>query len=354
MRAFDVDENKIAIQEVDGPAELPRRVHWIGAVSFEDRCSASLLSLTRERGIALVGATILDYPTTVYGDTGEGVRRRNLEQLKGLCDISSVKPEVQIIHPYRSAELTALLRSKEHEHSGPGGASAILVDLTCLTKVHKIVCAKWAHGARHDCSTFICHTKPEAYLVPASLGETTRKWRDILLAPISDAHEQTGVEGSATGDWVDEHEFGVLLLGHDAARTRAALAHLEPDQCLVLVSSFGDGMEKEAVVSRTEHADLLERVRIGQLPGWSVQHVNMLPVDNVMTVTRDWSASVGHGRRVLFPFGPGPLVFGATLGLLNDRASASWFVYPVPESYPADYSRGVGSTTWWSVRRTGN
>ena len=321
--------------------------HWIGAVSFEDRGVSSLRRLDHSAAVAVSTATLVEYPTKLDGSDGEELRRAQRSAIRSICDADSIQQSSEIVHPYRSADLLGVLNRVS------GSREPVVVDITCLTKVHKITVARWAYQWSSELDIFLSYSKPERYLKPASLGTTTQKWRDVVLAPMADSRYESSSDADEALD--GEGDYGLLLLGHEGARTRAAMSYLELGPSLVIHTAEPGATEPvaEDVVARTEHAMLLAEIERGERLGWRVASCGVYDVNELLGLVRDWSDQLDGGRRVLLPYGPGPSIVAGTLGLLDSAPGSCWFLYPVPVSYDVNYSVVTAEVRWWKVRREG-
>jgi hypothetical protein len=313
---------------------------WVAALSFEERCIASLERLI-DAGAAPSFGLLLQYPTEVRPANRDRIRRhRNYERLERLC-AQGAFPEgfLEIeVDPYsfRSAQ-----RAVGHALDQTQ-ASSVVLDVSCLTKIHAIALADPA--VLSDRVVWeMAYTVPETYGHLESSTRSGTGWRDVLFLPIG------ATEGLAN----DSHARGIVLTGHEGDRLVVALAETEPYGGAIVTSSVErrPDLRRESV----RRNDKITRLLIGRSKArWSHVFVDVRdPASLAKVVQEQIEAAISESAPVLlFPFGPKPFVALTAMQLTTTRELQAWFVYPVPVSYDVDYSYGVGRTTWYSSSRS--
>lgn len=325
----------------DTPTEAgDRTVLWIGALSFEERCTASLARLLKVSQPP-AAAVLFDYPTVVYpASQDRDRRRRNRKLLEDACGRASpaVPLNVMTVEPYSYRAAQRAVR-KQIDALQP---DQVVLDLSCLTKIHVIALTHPAIFASNR-DWELAYTMPETYGHLETSKDTGGGWRDVLVLPVGEPLEILN----------ESEARGVVLAGHEGDRLIIALSELEPASG-VIVSARADG--RPDLRSRTEHRNLLmTQLLTSRGPGrWATEAVSVRDPRSLAEVVE---SQVSHARAAgapafLYPFGPKPFVALTAMQLASAAELASWFVYPIPNSYDVDYSYGVGPVTWYSKRAT--
>ncbi len=320
--------------------EVAEPVVWVGAVSFEERCLGSLRMLA-EMGITVCQSVVLDYPTHAEPRNVDITRRQgNRKVITELLDSLSATEDRPLlaVHPYRPSSLRAALRRVDGYLDGCGERTTTIIDVTCLTKVHALACALWVARRDPRRRVIIAYSQPAQYGTPARHQARVGKWADVVLAPIV---LNPGVYAEGAN--------GLVLLGHEGHRLTLALSQLLPEEALIMLWKSTE-REELGIVTRTANGKLLAQVERGERSGWSLQEYDYSGLGELQsTVSRFVQSSVTAGRRVvLYPFGPKPLVFTASVTAIKIHPEAVWYCYPVPKSYDVDYTVGIGRTRWLS------
>ena len=318
---------------------------FIGALSFERRCIGALLAYLAEHD-RVGDAILLDYA----GDATPGadaLERRNAhyDAISRACAERNVRAIRTRVSPYAMTPLRDIVRSASVT------ANRVVVDITCMTRPHVLSVA--ATVTEFD-SWLVGYTRAVGY---GNLGaaDANGGWRDTLVLPL---HEDATLRNEGVA-------LGLVLLGHEPARTGLALDELEPGAGIVVSSLDQARPDLQRVALRT-HGPLLnylERLRMpgprGALlhnyidrEGWDEAIVRLDALaDDAEAIARPLIAAARavQGPIVLYPFGPKITCFVFGRILATAYREASWAVYPIPRSHPLDYSSGVGLTEWYSA-----
>ena len=138
---------------------LSRRVHWLGAISFEDRAIGSLSRIQQSRTIELTGVTLVDYPA-IEDEGIESARSATREAMLEIATSKQIDSECLGVHPYRMGGLLSILRAIEEACVDEDDDVGVAVDITCLTKIHKIAVAKWIADRSEPRNVLLCYSKP--------------------------------------------------------------------------------------------------------------------------------------------------------------------------------------------------
>ena len=326
----------------DGP-DVPE-VTWIGASSFEERCVGSLRALDK-MGRDVVKTVGLHYPTRVTPrDADVQKRGRNKRAIERLLKTHSAKGiEWMTVDPYVPSSLNRLFAEAEIAQS----AQPVVIDITCLTKVHALALAAWL--ARNDSpEVFLAYTLPEQYGTPAAHTRDGGRWIGVALAPMLAGAIPSGDYGN---DIFSEGVNGILLLGHERGRLALALSQCEPERALVVLAR-NQRHKRLKIVARAANTDLIPS-RDSDTAGW--RHIEIdcdLPINLRAPIERFMEdCSKDRRRLVLYPFGPKPLILQTALTTVGLLGSLVWYCYPIPHSYDVDYTLGCSSTLFFRVKR---
>jgi hypothetical protein len=318
-----------------------RPVVWLGAVSFEERCTGALQVLIQAE-TRIADAVIVDYPT--YAEPRQvdsGKRRKHRTDIVSMIRSSSRGPidDPLTIHPYRLSPFRRALRKAEWLASEKHDA-IVVVDTTCITKAHAISLAAWlAKGVGAGTEVLLAYTSPGQYGTPARHSSRTGKWVETVLAPCE-----------LRPDVFFEEANGIVLLGHEGPRLELALAQLTPiDALFVLATTPGE--EELEIVARTSNARIVGRIERKERAGWEVRRINGSDVEALQQLVEPFvERSIARKRRVvLYPFGPKPLVLAASIIAIGRHPGGVWYCYPVPRAYDVDYTIGTGATHWFDL-----
>jgi hypothetical protein len=314
---------------------------WVGAVSFEERCLGSLRFLENAAVKRLVGAVAVDYPTRVEpAQPAEKIRQLHRTEMRSLVrglSGANIDLDTEASHPYRLSTFRRTL-GKALRIAETNKANGLIIDMTCITKVHTLALAVWLSELQGTLPLVtIAYTLPEQYGSPSKHSPRGGRWVETVLAPcILDPRR------------FSEEADGIVLLGHEGSRLMVALSQLEPREALVLLWRTSKREDLE-IVCRTQNAKLLAAIDRGERPGWMFREMNYAALGEMETAIRPFVAStVRAGRRiVLYPFGPKPMILLASSIAIQMGRGAVWYCYPIPRSYDAAYSLGCGPTRWF-------
>jgi len=315
-------------------AESSTHSLWLGALSFEERCVGSLVQLSREN-IKISQGIIVSYQTQVR-PTEEAERRRkaNWAVIKAEAGRVFANPIQELQLPaYGFPQFQELVEGSVSR----SGADLIIIDITCITKIHALALAASLAKTSNAASWMLGYTAPENYSTMAVAPGRTPGWRDIIIAPLSETALLFNESSSR----------GILLPGHEADRLIVALAEIEPAGGLIAIADSKGRPDLRLVTERRNQKVIsqLMRMRASNRSKHVVRITGLKEMGQLarheIQKAKDRSAPV-----ILFPYGPKPLIFVSALQLSLSYAEASWFVYPIPSSYDVAYSEGVHETSW--------
>lgn len=325
----------------DSPSELlvTKKIFWVGAVSFEPRCTGSISSLL-ESGFEIASAIAFDYPTKLSPkNSGEQRRAGNRLQFKQLLGSSlGFRP----INAYRYAEFIGELYriSREMDRIFDQEAVQLVVDITCLTKVHTLALAYWLLSRGEGRSVCLAYSQPEYYGNPSKNIWGKGKWHGTTLVRLD-------LESTETY----EATHAIILMGHEGDRLRLALSEIEPSNALIIKAIPKDPKSDLLTVSDVQNSWLFLEMKEGIRQGFSKEVVQTRDLPRLISLTTQYCkhAKQEKARIVLCPFGPKPFVFCAGYACLSEYRSNVWLSYPRPVSYDPDYSEGYNYTLWFST-----
>ena len=308
-----------------------KRLAWIGTASFERRCVGSVELLLNE-GYPISRSTAFDYPTKLNPqNAGEQRRAANKSHLNRLLGDSLTWRQ---INPYRYAEFVGEL---DRLYADLGPEFHIIIDITCLTKIHTLACAYWLLERRDVTNVIIAYSQPEYYGNPSRSIWGKGRWQSPVVVRL-DLNSTELYTSTST----------IVLVGHEGDRLRLALSELEPATGVVIKSLPRRPDSPLLTVSDVQNAWLYSEINEGLRPGFSVQSFGMKELEGLCAVVRNHceSAKRKRARVVLCPFGPKLFIFATGLQALSTYPENIWLSYPRPFSYDPDYSEGYKYTLW--------
>jgi hypothetical protein len=307
---------------------------WVGAVSFEDRCTRSLKVL-HQASVKLSHVCALNYKTTAYpADQDREKRKGNLSDLRSLARAAKAAWKPLSVEEYSYYSVRDVLgRFLFQAESG----STIVIDITCLTKIHTIAIAALLPLIKSD--VVIAYTSPDNYPHP---GERKLAWKDIIIGPI-------GGTGSLRNE---QYSRGIILTGLESARLIVSLSEIEPSGGIVVLT-LNEKRPDLTVENMRKNQRIVSQLTSGPNPGWKVGRADIRNHDALkgLVCSEICEAEKHNAPMFLFPFGPKSFVFYAALILAERYDQSAWFVYPIPAFYEVGYTEGSASTSWLKLLR---
>lgn len=308
---------------------------WIGALSFEERCTASLDRLI-DLGLPPSSALLFDYPTDVRPVAQDRERRRrNHDRIEAARRCAGDNLDLDFVeldpYSYRAAQ-RAVRRALESARP-----EKVVLDVSCLTKIHTVALADPKVFAA-DTFWELGYTVPETYGHLGTSASSGTGWRDVLVLPVGDARELRN----------ETQARGIILAGHEGDRLVVALSEMEPVAGLI-VTARSEGRPDLQRESARRNASVV-RLLSGRGAGrWDQQLVSLREPARLAQAIQAQIAHAldGDAPVMLYPFGPKPFVALAAMQIAATDRLRGWFVYPIPSSYDVEYSYGIGATTWY-------
>jgi hypothetical protein len=304
---------------------------WIGALSFEDRCLASLIELSRA-GHCPKTCIAIDYQTKVRpvraGETKRAANRRLLHELSGSV-------ELRPLNAYHIGPFIQQIECSVKKAQG-----AVVIDLTCLTKVHVMALADWfANGGSGTPSVF-AYSLPERYGGPSEYLAKGGKWLEVAVSSLR-----------FSPDSYQREAIGVVIPGHDGGRLMLALDELAVNYARVVVTEEPERPSLRSV-QRVRNRWLYKEIKEGLWNRWETETVSVYNGPHLQRLGFEMADEAARQRKrlAIFPFGPKSALFAVTLGAAQRSPEDVWFSYPIPAHYDANYTSGSGSTYWASVQ----
>jgi hypothetical protein len=339
---------RVSSGPIDVETDLPlaRRITWIGALSFEERCSRSL-QLVGPHSSASLGIRLVDYPTTVEPGELASIERksqlREIESAAGKWKSATIE-RVQM-NAYSYQEMYDFARRQ----LAGGDSNLLLFDITCLTKIHALGLAAAIAETFIPIAPTVCYTFPENYgSMSRRLSDTW--WPDVIFSPLTHQSQDLDEAGSR----------GIIIPGHERDRLIVAINEIEPTGGLVVFVETR-GRPDFRSVSERANEDVVSNLLSNAGNRWSKHVVSSEQFDPLLRLI---DAEIETARTcgpnelyksgksssmsplILYPYGPKPVLFCAGLKLACDYPSGSWFVYPRPANYDVAYSEGASKTIW--------
>ncbi len=325
----------------------PRHVKLLAALSFEDRCAASLQTWQDAAADTSRSAVYFSYEDRATPDVQASVMRENnwirIRELAGSAHITVSRHRLD---PYSMGDLERYIIDASQD------ADELAIDLSCFTKLHLMAIARAVLRVDSRIPWSVCYSRPFSY---GNLNAPTARggWLDTLVLPLGD-DPSLKHQGMA---------LGLMIAGIEADRTAIAMSELEPASGLVILSR-SQGRPDLQRLTLANNSLLLAHLRELRMPGpqgkrilpyfhsggWEVEKIRVENVVSeiarclmrIVTAAESISSPV-----ILFPFGPKIVVFLSSLYLARHYPGASWAIYPIPKTHPIDYSDGVRFSEWY-------
>ena len=311
-------------------------ISWFGINSFEERCTGSLTRLG-ETDLNIQSVYFLEYPTSARPESEDRrLRRVHREYVADLASRSSAALTSYSVEAYASDGLISALTKFIDAHP----ASALVLDISCFTKIHVVAAAECirAMGPTRR-PIFAVYTSPRAY---GNLDQTSKVigWSDVIVAPISNSAQMRN----------ESHSRGIIIAGHESERLWSALNEIEPAAGLVALGNT-PGRPDITRLSERVNKKIMSHIALDYDSAWHRKVVDIADVEEMrLRVSLEVALAKPHSSPViLYPFGPKTLILASALALLDLYPEASWFVYPVPAGYDVSYSEGIGGTYWFLI-----
>jgi len=317
-----------------GPPGEGKTLYWIGAVSFEERCSGSLQVLAAsERRVAR--AYVLRYATTVVGARDlEERRNRRMDSMVSMLAKSGCKDIIdREVDAYGSRDTAEVVEQCVGRLS-PN--DELVVDITCLTKITAITaCGRLATRGGTAC---VAYTLPRVYGGMAENRRDFGGWRSSVIMPLG-REPRSLDEGKSRG---------IVVPGHESHRLTIALGDIEPSGGCLVRAITPDRPDFEAVTA-SRNRRLIETF-VGRR-GWKEQRVVFTDSSTMreLVALEAAVARQNQGPLYLYLLGPKSLLASGVMSAVSEYPEGSWIVYPAPSFYDAEYSSGIGTTYWWHV-----
>ena len=242
--------------------EYARRILWIGAVSFESRCVGSITSLLNIDA-DIWKACAFDYPTSLasksHGEENRALNKKEFIRLLG------DRVELPQIHPYRYAEFVGQLENLASEATAQSFPCQIIVDITCLTKIHTLALAYWLLTREDSTPVSLAYSQPEHYGNPSRNIWGRGKWITTL---------QVRLDLDSTEPFSSTNIIAVL--GHEGDRLRLAMNEAEADQGLIVrVLPLEPIPSRLLTVSDIQNAWLLLELQKEIRPGFNLETIQL-------------------------------------------------------------------------------
>lgn len=308
---------------------------WVGFLSFEDRCVASLSDL-QGHGLQVTKGIVFDYSTRVEpSNEAESIRDNNWSIMKqygnavfknGLVRNSS--------DPYAFQELQNNLKKIISDDE----FNFVIFDITCMTKIHALALAAALAQWEYQFKWTIAYSLPENYRFLEG-AYNAPGWRDVIVAPLAETAHLFNETASR----------GIILPGHEADRLIVALGEIESSGGLIVVSQTERRPDLQRVCERTNQKIIRQLMRM-RSSVWTKEHILTNDIERLkICVNKEIKkAREKDAPVILFPYGPKPLIFFSAMELCYAYPDASWFVYPIPMGYDAGYSEGIEKTLWFT------
>lgn len=311
---------------------------FIGTISFEERATAWAKSLVSNAAIPRK-CYLFDYDTNaepVEADKGlrEGCRDFFF---RFLCPPGSFPQIVETLHPFA---INRLCQATE-EILADSASSIILIDITCMTRVHLFATVSAIKRmAPRPIQIYFCYSTPGNY-GPRSANRFG--WRDVLFLPIG-KRRLFHREGLGRG---------IIFAGYDGERLSVALTEIEPASgCMV----YSNSIRRPDFLTRAREANRVVESRLNNLrmprtstprsdsDKWTKEVIDTFNFGQQIEAVKPQvtQAMKEDSPVIVFPYGPKPVTLSLALAIQDWCVDEAWAVYPIPERFSVSYSIGVG------------
>jgi len=184
----------------------------------------------------------------------------------------------------------------------------ILLDITCLTKIHTMALAATLASSNLRLSWIVAYSSPENYTGFDEMDAQRSSWKDIIIAPLPESAFLFNESSSR----------GVVLPGHEADRLVVALAEIEPSGGVVVVAESA-GRPDLKLVSERRNRQIFRQLTRSKGPAWTKRIVSIADINEMRRIV--WAevtqAKAKLAPVILFPYGPKPLIFASVFELVR-------------------------------------
>lgn len=310
---------------------------FIATVSFEQRSTMWASEVFSLRA-PIRNSTIFDYDTIAdpLADDRELRSQSRIHFTKYLSESS-----VSFIENTNAFAIN-LLRSEMLRSIMSSESKMVLVDITCMTRVHLFATMSAALKVLESGKRVVfLYTSASGH---GHLKQDLQGWRDVLFIAASEA---STVES-------DSRRFGVISAGSDGERLSIALQELEPQSGVMI---YTENHERPDFSAKTYAANEIARSRLKKLRDptseatknlgnrWQFESISPTDIEKLYSCIEE---QIGYARAVngvlaIYPFGPKPVTLCIAHAALRAKDVPSWVVYPIPEKFSVTYSSGIGS-----------
>lgn len=311
-------------------------------MSFEDRCVTCLEFLQSRNQVAR--GFLLEYGTVVRPvKSARDKRAQHENHIVDLFNKGRVQWERHSLFPYRMAEMFHYLSEVEDKCKSEG-LSRLVIDMTCMTKIHTVALSEWLveREPPRDIQISLAATPPRQYGWQQAYLGRTNEYREVIFAPVGPA-----LADVTQKDWQPVVDV-IALAGHEGARLRLAMSVLEVAMGLGVIADSTSASDA-SVISRLENADFLSDARANRNGVWDLLEVGRTRVEDIDRVVCDFMKRGKSDRLVIVPLGPKPLIVQSFVSALTSRVRSVWVSYPVPQGYSVGYSIGSDECTFFDV-----
>lgn len=321
---------KIPPEVIDVCLNSSHRTAWVGSLSAEDRCSASILAL-KEKNLHVSDGYVIDYGAELGHKTATNSSLNDQWEilLRAGRDVFEKEVQIEPMNPYAFQDFQTFLEGVLFKSK----IDFVLFDITCMTKIHLLALAATLAKPPLAPRWSVVYTKPENYIAL----EHNPGWKDIIIAPLGD-----------TGLLLNEaFSRGIVIPGHEGDRLIVALSEMEASGGIILIADT-KGRPDLRSITKNRNRRIIQWLTNTRTGDWTSY---VLKEDAYSDIMRYVSKEVEIAKQyeapiVLFPYGPKSLVFTVARYLSMEYPESSWFVYPIPLAHAAEFSEGTERLMW--------
>lgn len=323
----------VPIDEIKRQINSTDKTLWIGALSFEARCTGSVKAM-KQCGIKVFEGILIDYAKeAIPRELAERRKIINLtimENLKGLVFENEIRTINVLSYEFYAVQRVMATIERDYENI------SIIIDITCMTKLHSISIAAYLARSSIRNNWIVTYCTPETY---GSLdGERNEAaWIDIMVIPIANTAKMLN----------ENNGRGLIFPGHESDRLIVALGEIEPPGGMIAMAET-IGRPDLRKLSERLNKTILAQITSIRKNAWEKRYISIEQPDKI---TLSIMQQIAHAKQhdapiIMYPMGPKPPIYVSAYLLSRYYPEGSWIVYPMPSNYDAEYSDGIGDSIW--------
>ena len=312
---------------------------WIGALSFEERCLGSIYTSLSSH---LKSLLLINYSTKLSSiEQGEKLRMKHKNRLIKHLEFSN--PNLLLtektVNAYSRSLLLKILDGflQKLLENDPNQLISVVIDISCLTKIHTIYSILWCLNNPKVINTYILYTRPQTYGSPKQThGGPSAGWIHTIINPLKISKKPITTEFNIP------ITYCIYLMGHEGDRARAALFNLPIDILYgIFVLSPNEPRLEERC--RIENEDIIRDIERKKVLGAKIIECEIMDNDFLLQTLENNLSKINDMNSLIYflPLGPKPLILTSVLAFWKFASVDVEVVYPIPVVYDINYTYGI-------------